>query len=259
MADLVLVERALHWLSLACTLVLIVKLLRHGLHRIYPSFFYFLVLDLARSVAVLPLSPSQTRFAQIYLVTEVLRWVLYFMVVRELYGLVLERHPGIASVGRTILAGGIFISAAIAMVTIGPDLANASGLYPVLHMANVLSRAIVTTLVFFLIVLAGFLCYYPIELNRNVVYYCIGYAIYFSAKGMVYLMRNLAGPEITRAASVGNLLMATLCFLFWALKLNRTGEQQRVVVGTVWRRERAERLLEQLDAVNKALAREARR
>jgi hypothetical protein len=259
MTDLALIERVLQLASLGATLLLVIHLPRHGLHRIYPSFYYFLVFDLVRSLAVLPLSPNQTLYGTIYLATEPIRWVFYFMIVRELYGLILQRHPGIESAGKFTLTAGIVLSAAFSLATLSQDIVNASGLYPVLHTVNVLSRAIVTTLVFFLVVIAAFLVWFPIPLPRNTVYYFSGYAVFFVSKGLVYLARNLAGPDITRAASVLNLFIAVLCISFWFLKLRSEGERREVTVGHRWNQQEADRLLEQLESINSSLARGGRR
>ncbi len=259
MPDLAQLVRGLQWFSLGAILALITRLGWERLHRIYPCFFAYLVFEAARSLAVLPLPTSRTLYGTIYMVTEPIIWVLYFMIVRELYGLVLKDRPGLATAGRYTLTGAIIAATAIAVATLGPDLNNQGGPYPVLHLVNVLSRAITTTLVFFLLSITVFLAWFPIPLNRNTIVYCLGYSGFFIAKTLSLLARNVVGPGVAQWASATNLLVANLCLAVWIWKLNAAGERSELVIGHSWRKEDADRILQQLDAINDALARSTRR
>ncbi|MBK5290075.1 MAG: hypothetical protein JJE04_00080 [Acidobacteriia bacterium] len=259
MLELTQLVRGLQWLSLGAILALIVRLGWEKLHRIYPCFFAYLIFEAARSLAVLPLKPSRTLYGTIYIATEPIVWVLYFMIVRELYTLVLKEHPGLATAGSYTLTAAILAAAAISLVTLGPDLNNQGGPYPVLHRVNVLSRVITTTLVFFLLSITAFLAWFPVPLNRNTIVYCLGYSAFFISKTLSLLARNVVGPEAALWASATNLLVANLCLAVWIWKLNAAGEHTEVVIGHRWRQEEADGLIQQLNNINDSLARGTRR
>jgi len=205
------------------------------------------------------LRSNRTIYGTIYLISEPILWVMYFMIVRELYNLVLRGHPGIATAGRYTLAVGILVALSISLVSLSPDLSNPGGQFPVLHLVNVLSRAIVTTLVFFLLTITAFMVWFPVQLNRNTVFYCMGYSIFFFFKGLSLLGRNVLGPEATLWASTVNLLVATLIMTIWVWSLRQDGERRQLAIGHSWRQDEAERLIQQLESINDTLLRGARR
>jgi hypothetical protein len=53
--------------------------------------------------------------------------------------------------------------------------------------------------------------------------------------------------------------METACLLVWLVYLDRRGEQRKIRPGHSWRRADQERLIGQLEAINAALVRSARR
>ncbi|MBM3814843.1 MAG: hypothetical protein FJW20_24725 [Acidimicrobiia bacterium] len=259
MPDLIHLERGLQWLSLAAIAGLSLRLRHEKLHRAYPCFFAYLIFEVVRSVVVLPFPTNRTFYGTIYMIAEPIVWVMYFMIVWELYTLVLRRHPGIATASRFTLAGGVAVALVVSLFTLSPDWHNPGGQFPVLHLVNVLSRAIVTTLVFFLLTITAFLVWFPVPLNRNTVYYCLGYSVFFFFKAFFLLSRNVLGPEAARLAGTANLLVATLITVVWMVKLNQAGEEHTVSIGHRWRQEEADRLVQQLNSINETLLRGVRR
>jgi hypothetical protein len=110
----------------------------------------------------------------------------------------------------------------------------------------------------FVLLINLFLVYYPIPLNRNVIVYSIGYAVYFLTKAAALFARNVS-DELQRQISAVLIAVSTGCLIFWALALNRRGETKTVVIGHKWRAEDEERLLSQLKEINASLGRAARK
>ena len=78
-----------------------------------------------------------------------------------------------------------------------------------------------------------FLLYYPVRLGRNVVFYSIGYAVYFLTKATALFMRTL-GHYV--APQIGTVLLSfprRVCY--FGLSLNRQGEILTVVIGHKWK------------------------
>jgi hypothetical protein len=93
----------------------------------------------------------------------------------------------------------------------------------------VIDRALVTSMLFFVLMLTAFL-YYPVPVNRNLVVYLIGYTACFMAQagGLLLLNNNYArvrqGGLIVVAGSI-------VSMLFWLVGLRREGEEMKTNIG----------------------------
>ncbi len=106
--------------------------------------------------------------------------------------------------------------------------------------------------------LTAFLVYYPIPINRNLVVYSIGYAVYFMAKASVLLVLNISHTWGRQFGTVA-VTASTLSMPFWLTGLSCQGEEKRLVIGHLWNREDQDRVLERLKALNASLLRRGRR
>jgi len=100
--------------------------------------------------------------------------------------------------------------------------------------------------------------WFPVQLRRNVVYYAVGYVIYFLSKSVLLLVRNVLEKDVTMVLSAANLLIGDAVLLFWIVRLNARGQESSISVGHRWNREEADAAVEQLKAINQALIRAGR-
>jgi len=258
-AELISLQRILWLLDYAACLLLAWRLWRLRLHCIYRFFFLYLVAWVVRNSFLLPLAPDTTAYGWIYLASEPVFWLLHLLIVLELYGLVLQQHSGIASFGRWAVLIGLVVAILISSATLFADFSSPAGKSPVLLYFFAVHRAILSALLFFMILISGFLVWYPISLSRNTLVYCVGYAAYFLGTSLGLLARNILGSDAIRVLNVALLALSTACVLGWLLLLNREGEARTVVVGHRWNPQDGDRLVEQLRSINSSLLRTARR
>lgn len=272
MLTLGVVERTLWWLEVAGYLVLYVCLLRERLCGVYRFFSAFLAFSLLRAVAlmaaptvgrVLGEAPkpdfSSSAYFWTWFVTEPVQWVLYILVVLELYGLVLQNYKGIASLGRWAIFTGLAISLVIASLTLPVDFSNAGERFPVLRYMHIMERGVVSSLALFLILMGGFLASFPVSLSRNIIVYSIGYAVYFLSLAATVLVRNVGGVDYVGAANIADSGLTVACLIAWILFLNRRGESRPVTLRQHWEPAREQYLIEQLAAINSTLLRAPRK
>lgn len=252
-------ERLLSYALLLLYILLIGKMVRSGLHRHYRSFFQFISVAAAQTVVCVSLLPYPKAYAWAYLLTQPAIWLFYILVVLELYSLVLSKHEGIATLGRWVMMIAVPISIFVSMLSLLADLWRSPGKYPVLVYYTVLERGLVLSLVFFLLMIAGFLLWFPVPVSRNVVLYAMLYAVYFLGSATALFVRNVMGFELTPAVSTSLLALSGVCLLVWVLFLNRNGETQMVVLRHQWHPQDEERLVQQLDSINATLLRTARK
>ena len=248
-------ERWFWLLSTLATVVLLARLWNFGLLPTYRFFASYLLFDVIRSAFVFS---STTIYAWMWVTTEPLLWLLYIVVVLELYSLVFKNYPGIATMGRWAVMGTLSLSFIVALLTLLVDV-RASQEYPILQGIFVIDRVVCTSLMLFLILINVFLLSFPVTLTRNVVSYCIGYFVYFAGKMASLFFQNLHGTQVIRIVSTIVLLISVGCLAYWVLFLSRRGEQLAVRLGARAKPEDEERILVTLNTINNTLLRTARK
>lgn len=260
------------WLSITGYAVLFIHLRRQGLQRTYRFFSVYVAFSVISAVALLAAVPlvrlltgdssphlAGNVYARTWFATEPVTWMLYILIVLEMYGLVLQKYPGIASLGRWAIFVGLGIALAITALTLSADFSNPSEEFPIIRTVLVGGRAIASSLVIFLLLITAFLSRYPVPLSRNVIVYSIVYAVYFLSMTLAILVRNVAGAGTIDAVNLVNSTISVMCVVVWVKYLNRLGEAQTVTLRHRWRPEHAQHLIEQLDSINASLLRTARK
>jgi hypothetical protein len=235
-------------------LALCIRLWWAGLHRVYVYFFSYLLVTFVQTCVPLVVPFDSPIYRNVWLVTESVVVCFYVLVVLELYSVILRNLAGIATLSRRYIQISVGAAVAVSLLLLG--LEKTSG--GTLAHFFVFERAIMFSLVLFLLLLTAFLVYYPVPLKRNVIVYSIGYAVYFLAKAAAIFINNL-GYYWNRQLSNVRLAACLACLVFWLFALNREGETKTVVLGHHWSAEDEERLLAQLKAINTTLARSARK
>jgi hypothetical protein len=253
MARVPSIESVLWFAAIACYAILLARMAVSRLHLVYRHFFIYLLFRLCRSLLLAGLDRHFSAYGWVYLGTEPIIWVLYVLVVLELFTIVLRDYPGIQTLSRRVLAAGLAISAAVALATLLPDLGNPAERYPILRIMYVAERVVMSSLVVFFAILTAFLAWYPVPLSRNVVVYCVGYSLYFITATMGLFVRNIAGEAVTRITSTVLQGFAVACLISWIALLNRQGETKRVSLRSHMPAPDEARLVGQLESINRGL------
>ncbi len=257
-ANIVEAQSLLRLVSTACFAALAVKLWRQGLSRTYAVFFWYVSFRLLRTLILLPFPTNRTIYGYLFIPSEVVLWVFYVLVVLELYRLVLRDFKGIATLSRWVLLGALSLSVVLSLVSLAPDLSTQQ-IYPILQAVFVTGRAICSSLAIFLLLITAFLVLYPVPLSRNVIVHTVIYAVYFLSLTMTYFVRNVVGPEIVLPLNIVLQAVTVLTLLAWIVLLSPAGEQVVISVRPRWAPEEERRLVRNLDSINAALLRAARK
>ena len=225
-----------------------------GLHRVYIYFFSYLLLVLLETPVLASVGYGTVAYGYVWMATEGLALCFYALIVLECYATVLRDLKGIATISRRYIEITLGIAILAALLLLGLE-RTPKTLFGYFY---ALDRAVVSSLLFFVLLMIAFLIYYPVPLNRNVITYSVGYAVYFLTKATALFIRNTSHewrPQIS-AILIG---VSTSCLLFWMIGLTRDGETKTVVVGHKWDTGDEERLVSQLKAINANLIRAARK
>jgi len=225
-----------------------IRILAVRLQRTYPFFFLYLLLDLFQTVILATVPFDSRAYRNAFVVTEGLITGAYALITLELYSVVLKDLTGIARFSkwfiRTILAVAIVVSLLLLGLEMVPH-APTGYLYAI-------QRPIISSLVFFLLLINAFLVYYPVALPRNAIVYSIGYAVYFLSKATVLFVYNV-GHHWNEALSTIRIVVSTACLLFWLFTLSKAGERKSIAIGHWWNKEDEDEVLSRLRAINERL------
>ena len=196
---------------------LVIRFLLAGLHHIYRFFFAYLIVSCTQLAGQFFIRPRTNAYALFFVITEAVIVFLYVLVALELYSLILGGLKGIATVARRYIHIAIALSILFSLLLLGIEKT------PKNRIATFFSfeRPIVSSLIFFVFLITGFLLYYPIPLNRNVIHYTAGYAIYFLSKATVLLFSNMMGQYWNRMLSTVMLGVSALCIMLLVRRYKR--------------------------------------
>lgn len=233
------------------------KLWRTGLHRRYPALLAFLLLNVILSFGFLVFSVSA--YVTYWKTAQPFTWVFSVWVVLELYTVILERHKGLATLGRWMQYAGFAVSTLVSLVALLPRIrSGTSQADPVLVYYYAIERGVDCGMLVFLLVLLVWLAHYPVPLSRNVVIHSFVYTALFLSNSVGLFGQAFFGFELSRPVTLTLTAVFGLCILTWLTLLTAQGEEIRVTI-LQFTPEQEERILQQLDAVNQALLKLSKR
>jgi hypothetical protein len=251
--------RMLNLLIVAGTATLGVRLFAAGLHKRYRVFLVYLIFTALRLGVVSWIRPSANIYEKIWVLTEPLEWLLYVLVVLEIYALVLQDYRGLATLGRWALISGVLIALLASGISLmAPSLLTGQG--RVIRFYYVAERGVYFSLVVFLLSILALLMQYPVTLCRNIVVHSMVFFVYFLTNTVLYLLLSMFGTKMlgehTFEVIAYALDFVTLTALgAWLVLLNPAGEFRKLRVRPRWMPGREEELVSQLNHLNAALLR----
>lgn len=264
--------RIVQLLSELLTIALVVRIVSLRLHSVYRVFCLFLIFQfLSSSVAFLELLlHNRTLDYRIsWMIMQSIAWVLWLWMVYALLKAILAKLPGILKLSQKVLNFVFPAAILIAVLTARPELYASRGAVALgridraLALTFVLDRVIATVALLVLLAMLVFILWFPVQMPRNLARFSIGFVIYFAAQTVFLLFRNYQAYEVNEQvrALVSNAISSVLvgCFVYWLAFLNSEGEISPVRMGHSWRADEQSRLIGQLEAMNAALVRGARR
>jgi hypothetical protein len=246
------------YLNLAATLALLLSLASNGLFRNYPCLFAYLLADATQTVILMVVGTHRNLYAYLYLAGQSLKLLLSVFVILELYRLALEGRPALARFGRDTVAYWLAAAAAMAAFGLALDRRVPPGQSPVLHHFNSFERTMDAWLLIFLVMIGGFMVWFPVRLRRNGGLYMSGFVVYFVSRAVCLFLIN-TNPTWELPIDISKLGIGCACLIVWTIALRPAGEKATVMVGHRWDPAAMERLSAQLDSINARLVTLSRR
>ena len=250
------------------TVALIIRIFALRLHNVYRVFSAFLLFEALSTLIVFIywfFPQVNVDYRITWIGVRIVAWVLSLWMVYSLLKTILAKFPGIWRLSKRVLNITFPAAVFIAVLSARPE-------YGVLGVAStgtplsnavvfvlLLERVISTVALLALLSILIFILWFPIEMPRNLAVFSVGYVIYFASKTLFILLRSFWSQEMSEAFSNATSIVLIACFVYWLLFLNSKGEAAPVRLGPLWGSNDQNRLVGQLEAMNTALLRAARR
>ena len=249
------VETILWYLNFGATLGLLVRIVCCKLHRAYRVLFLYWLSQALADIVLFQIPPRSTMYGYVYFSSEVVNLVLSIFVVQELYRLALVEHPALSAFARHSMLAVLGIAGALAAAGTSLDSTVMPGQYWRIHRFMTLDRTVEFVILVFLLVISGFLLWFPVKVRRNVAVYITGFVLFYFSQSAAFLLNNLLPQHYSPSISAASLAAALLCLLIWLVGVRAEGESPVTVTGHGWNPAAAARLSVQLNEINTALAR----
>jgi hypothetical protein len=253
-------EKGLWFLTTGLTAAVLVKLWLTGLIKIYKLLFTYLFVDFASSIGAMTIPFRSKMYGDFYFTAQTLKIVVAAFVLIEIYSLALERHPALARFGRSVVGYILLAAGVFPFIELWLNHANAKA-YPYLRAFLLFERTLDSTIAIFLVLISAFMTWFPVRLRKNVILYISGFIVWSLSRSILVHVVNqwFREPRIRVGANIVQLCFELGCLVFWLIGFQREGEVRTAVVGHVWNRAEADKLVEQLDAINDSFEKMRRR
>lgn len=231
------------------------KLWWSGLVSAYKMLFCYLAADFLSSIGALTIPYDTKAYGYVYFASQTAKIILAAFVLVEIYALALAGTPALARFGRNLVS--YILGAAALFPVVGVVTDHATSRHPYLRAFFLFEQTMDGTMALFLIIISIFMAWFPLRLRRNVIVYIGGFIVWaLSRTALVHIVNQWSGnKQVSMVANSVQMFIEMGCLLLWLLELQREGESRTAVVGHLWNRAEAERLTEQLSAINSSLER----
>lgn len=250
-------EKGVLYLTIGLTAAVLLKLCVTGLIKIYRLLFCYLALDFLSTILAVWVPSNTTAYGYYYFAAQTLKICVAAFLLIEIYALALESTPALAKFGRNSVGYILGGAAVLPFALLWMDRDMYSGPHRFFRAFLMFEQTTDGTMAVFLILISIFIAWFPVKLRRNVIVYISGFIVWWLSRSAAvhFFNQRLANERIRDAVATAQILIGTGCLLYWLIGMRRQGEVRTAVVGHLWNRREAERLTEQLNAINDGLAR----
>ena len=213
------------FVSLAASASVVVRLLWERLHRRYWWLFWLFVEETLRAFVLVATPMRRALYGWVYVLSSPIVWVLTLLAVLELYRLLFDDYPGIASAARIFVGVSILCAAGVALALFFLSPGAPEGVVLLLQVVKGMNRTVYLAVFLFLALMQLFLMRFPVPHRPNLTVCTIGCTLYFgSGAGVMLIMAAAPGSRTGRILELSLLLFSNLVLFVWAASLKRSGE-----------------------------------
>lgn len=227
------------------------RLRRTGLYRRYRVLFFYMVFLAVFELSPELLNPGGPAYFYVWVCSQPILWLLDILVVQELCRVVLERHPGLFTLGRWGMYAGILIAAFLSFLSLLPHInSTMSARSRLVSYCVAAGRGVSFSLAVFLILMLFAVSRYPVPLSRNAILNAVLFTFFFLCDSLDAVLRTIFDLHMSPWLIAGVSAAQASCLLLWFARLSPEGEKARfewIQFGPEYEK----RVLNRLDALNR--------
>lgn len=224
----------------------------------YPALSVFLLLQLVRTLGLLPHSTDSNEYSFTWVLTEPVLILSRAVVVFELYGKILASYRGLSFVSRGTMAAVLAVSLTVSLVLHAGDFTPRGDLSAAMKVVHLTESTVYSALLLYLLILVAFMLWFRAPVRRNLLIHCWGFSLYFLVSSAMVYVRGLGVDEWGRISSAWRMAAANLIMAAWIILITKDGERPPSGPSGDLPADGKRRLLQQLEEINLALERKQR-
>jgi hypothetical protein len=231
------------------------RLWRTGLYRRYPVLFSYMTFTGLYSFVPVLVDTRKLAYFWTWIVFQPIQWGLDILVVRELCRVILEKHPGLVTLGRWGMYAGLVVAACLSFLSLLPHIDSTMPARSRLVAYWVATgRGVTFALAIFLILMLFALSRYPVRLGRNVILNAVLFTLVFLSDSLEAILRTIFDTHMNPWLAACVSAAETAWLLIWFFRLSPEGEHLQfdwIHFGP----EYETRVLRRLDTLNRIVGR----
>lgn len=256
-------REGLLWGGIVLKALLLARLFQLRLAGRYRVVAVCLGFSFIRSLALLYLSRSGARllglngYAVFYVFSQPVLWVFYFLVILELYSLMLEDFRGVRRLGQLVALTTLGGAAAACCALLVLNQGSGPFRYPFLSYLARQEQSIFLCLSAAALVVVSFVSYYRLAVARNLWILCASFGGYFLVSTALWALYQYMGDDLYQSRTLLNGFFFLVSLLGATIFVSRAGETEAQPISALWGESNKELeldLLLRLQGMNQTLA-----
>src|SRR6266404_5761306 len=184
-------ERILWYFNFGATVVLVWRFVHCELFRIYRFLFLYWLIQIPEHVIMFAVPLRTDLYAYLYYSFQTIDLILAVCVVQELYKMALAGLPALAAFGRKSVVFLMVCAAFFGAPGVVLDSRVLPGQYWNVHRFLTVERTMDFMILMFLLLIGGFLLWFPVRVRRNITVYMTGFVAFYLFRTAGLLLTNL--------------------------------------------------------------------
>jgi len=250
--DLATFRSVISLISIPVYFVVAWVLYRRNLWRAYRYFWICLIVEGLALGATLLAGGARRPTLLIYKIAQPIMWVLYVLMVLEVFRKVFARFPGIARFAQRVVVLSMLVAFVFALLSVPGELARGWSGSSILIRYSVILRTITSALTLYMILIAAFLVWMPVPLPPNTIRHSYLFFFYFIITTGVHYVLNTNLGGYVQVANLTISILTLVALLSWLFLLREDGENPPTSPGMAPARAPSE-ILNRLESLNQSL------
>lgn len=247
--------RGLTAVLLLSILPVFVRLLQSGLRKPRTLLLAFLCLQIAEAGVSVVFGPSTPIAFWLYIAGSPVRWVLYVVLISEIYSAVFSHYPGIRTAVKSSMLTALLLASLFSSIVAWSSWRDHAVWAGHLYYFELAQRTVLLTLIFFVLLLFVLVSRYPLKADHNLVVSSLAFSTLVSVEVVALLLEWIYPLSFTVQLDEVLAGLGSVCYLVWAVNLRSESTAVAMPRPHPAAAAHEEDLLRQLSAINATLLR----